>query len=445
MFNKVLIANRGEIALRVLRACKELNIKTVAVYSTSDRFLKHVLLADETICIGPANSLESYLNIPSIISAAEITGSDAIHPGYGFLSENYNFAEQVEKSGFIFIGPNSNTLKLMGDKISAISVMKKIGMPCLPTSFNISKNNIKKNTFIANKIGYPIVIKASKGGGGRAMKIVYKNSELEDSICISKSESKIAFNDDSLYFEKYIENAKHIEIQVLSDGHGNAEYLVERDCSIQRRYQKILEESPSVYLNKKIRNYLGKFCIKACLLINYKGVGTFEFLYKDKNFYFIEMNTRIQVEHPVTEMVTGIDIVKEQLKIAYGEKLNLKNKINFSGHAIECRINAEDPKTFLPNYGKISRFHAPGGLGVRWESHIYSGYNVPAFYDTLIGKLICFGENRKIAISKMKNALEEIIVDGIKTNINLHLKIINNKDFLDGDKININFLSNFNF
>ncbi|MDQ1237330.1 MAG: acetyl-CoA carboxylase biotin carboxylase subunit [Wigglesworthia glossinidia] len=441
MLKKILIANRGEIALRILRACKELHIKTVAVYSTADRYLKHVLLADETICIGPENPIKSYLNIPSIISAAEITGADAIHPGYGFLSENANFAEQVERSGFIFIGPKSNTIKIMSNKTSALNFMKKIGMPCLPSSPEISdKYNIEEIKYIAKEIGYPLIIKAVQGGGGRAMRIVYDESKLTHYINIAKSEAKLSFNDNRIYFEKYIYSPKHIEIQILSDSQGNAVSLGERDCSIQRRYQKILEESPSLYFNEKNRKLLGDFCIDACLKLKYLGVGTFEFLYSKNKFYFIEMNTRIQVEHTVTEMVTGLDLVKAQISLASGEKLTIKqNQIKIFGHAIECRINAEDPVTFIPNSGKITRFHPPGGLGVRWESHIYAGYVIPAFYDSMIGKLICFGENRSIVIEKMKNALEELIIDGVKTNINLHLEILNSSKFRSG-KFNINCL-----
>uniref|UniRef100_A0A1A9Z1D6 Biotin carboxylase n=1 Tax=Glossina pallidipes TaxID=7398 RepID=A0A1A9Z1D6_GLOPL len=434
MLKKILIANRGEIALRILRTCKELHIKTVAIYSTADRYLKHVLLADETICIGSEHPIKSYLNIPAIISAAEITGSDAIHPGYGFLSENANFAEQVERSGFVFIGPKSDTIKLMSNKLSAINFMKAIGLPCLPTSLEISKYNIKKIKYVAKEIiGYPLIIKAVQGGGGRAMRIVRDENELETAINIAQSEAKLAFDDNRIYFEKYLNASKHIEIQILSDGQGNAVSLGDRDCSIQRRHQKILEEAPSFYLDEKNRKFLGDFCINACLKLQYRGVGTFEFLYSKNKFYFIEMNTRLQVEHTVTEMVTGFDLVKAQINIASGKQLTIKQKqIGIFGHAMECRINAEDSTNFKPNPGKITRFHPPGGLGVRWESHIYSGYIVPSFYDSMIGKLICFGENREIVIEKMKNALEELIIDGIQTNINLHLKIINNRKFRNG-------------
>lgn len=441
MLKKILIANRGEIALRILRTCKELHIKTVAIYSTADRYLKHVLLADETICIGSEHPIKSYLNIPSIISAAEITGADAIHPGYGFLSENANFAEQVERSGFVFIGPKPHTIKLMSNKISALNFMKEIGLPCLPTSLEISKFSIKKIKYIAQKVvGYPLIIKAVQGGGGRAMRIVHNENDLEIAVNLAKLEAKLTFDDNRIYFEKYINESKHIEIQILSDGQGNAVSLGERDCSIQRRHQKILEETPSLYLNEQNRRFLGNFCINACLKLKYRGIGTFEFLYSKNKFYFIEMNTRLQVEHTITEMVTGFDLVKAQIQIASGKKLTIKqNQITICGHAIECRINAEDPITFRPNPGKITRFHPPGGLGVRWESHIYSGYFVPSFYDSMIGKLICFGENREITIEKMKNALEELIIDGIKTNISLHLKIINDMNFRRG-KFHINAL-----
>lgn len=442
MFKKIMIANRGEIALRILRASKELGIKTVAIHSTADRNLKHVLLADETICIGSEPSIKSYLNIPAIISAAEITGSTAIHPGYGFLSENADFAEQVEHSGFIFIGPKSNTIRLMGDKVSAIHIMKKAGIPCLPGSDGPLTNDMNKNYIFAKNIGYPVIIKASKGGGGRGMRVVYNHKHLKESIHITKTEAKIAFNDDTVYMEKYLKNPRHIEIQVLADGQGNVIYLAERDCSIQRRHQKIVEEAPALYITDKIRYDIGKCCLKACLDIGYKSAGTFEFLYENSKFYFIEMNTRIQVEHTVTEMITGIDLIKEQLRIAANFPLSIKqNQIKICGHAIECRINAEDSKTFLPNSGKIIYFHAPGGLGVRWESHIYTGYIVPPYYDSMIGKLITYGENRKIAISRMKNALSELIIDGINTNIKLQENIMNNKNYQYGFT-NIHFLKN---
>lgn len=440
MFKKILIANRGEIALRILRACKELNIKTVAIYSSADCKLKHVLLADEAICIGPEKSKQSYLNIPSIISAAEITGSEAIHPGYGFLSENADFAEKVEKSGFTFIGPKSETIRLMSNKISAIEIVKKYGLQCIPNSNKISQKKITKNKKIAKKIGYPIIIKTSNGGGGRGMKVVFNENKLEEAINVTYNEGKKIYKNNKIYIEKFLENPKHIEIQILADKYGNIIYLTERDCSIQRRYQKILEETPAFHIKSNICKKISKICKKICSKIKYQGAGTFEFLYKNGIFYFIEMNTRIQVEHAITEMITGIDLIKEQLKIAYGLPLSLKQKnIKVFGHAIECRINAEDSKTFLPSSGKITRLHVPGGLGVRWESHIYTGYVVPPYYDSILGKLIVYAENRNIALLKMKNALSELIIDGIKTNIQLQKKIITNYFFLKR-KTNINFL-----
>ncbi|PPI87801.1 acetyl-CoA carboxylase biotin carboxylase subunit [Candidatus Pantoea edessiphila] len=447
MLDKIVIANRGEIALRILRACKELNIKTVAVHSDIDRDLKHVLLADESICIGPAQLIKSYLNIPALISAAEITGATAIHPGYGFLSENADFAEQVESSGFIFIGPKAETIRLMGDKISAISTMKAFGIPCIPGSDGPLSNKIKINHEIADKIGYPVIIKASRGGGGRGMHVVYQKKDLERYINITKIEAKSIFNNDMIYMEKYIENPRHIEIQVIADGKGNALYLGERDCSIQRRHQKLLEESPALNISSELKKYIGELCSKTFIEIGYKGVGTFEFLYKQEHFYFMEVNTRIQVEHTLTEMITDIDLIKGQIRIANDETLWIKQKdIQFRGHAIECRINAEDSNTFIPNTGKIKRFHAPGGLGVRWESHIYTGYNISPYYDSMIGKLITYGENRNIAIARMKNALSELIIDGIKTNINLHNKIMHDKDFINGNTniyyLNKNFKQN---
>lgn len=446
IFNKILIANRGEIALRILRTCKELGIRTVAVHSNADRNLKHVLLSDESVCIGPAPVNKSYLNIPAIISAAEITGANAIHPGYGFLSENADFAEQVEKSGFIFIGPKAETIRLMGDKISAIKIMKKIGLPCIPGSIDPLTNDMNKNYLIGKNIGYPVVIKSSGGGGGVGMRVVYHEKDLKKCIDITRDEAKNAFNNNSIYMEKYLKNPRHIEIQILDDGQGNIIVLGERDCSIQRRNQKILEEAPAINISNEIRNNITKSCIHACNKIGYKGAGTFEFLYENKNFYFIEMNTRIQVEHPITEMITGIDIIKEQIRIAYGYALSVKQeKIKICGHALECRINAEDPITCFPSSGTITNFHAPSGFGIRWESHIYSGYTVPIYYDSMIGKLISYGEKREIAICRMKNALLELIIEGIKTNINLQLKILSNKNFQLGNNT-INFLKDeFNF
>jgi acetyl-CoA carboxylase biotin carboxylase subunit len=431
MLRKVLIANRGEIALRILRTCKEIGISTVAVHSSVDRDLKHVLLADETVCIGPAPSIKSYLNIPAIISAAEITGTTAIHPGYGFLSENANFAEQVEQSGFIFIGPKAETIRIMGDKISAIETMRKAGIPCLPGSNKSLSDDMIENSTIAEKLGYPILIKASGGGGGRGMRVVHHSNNLEEAINITRSEAKLAFNNDIIYMEKYLESPRHIEVQVVSSGKGDVFCLAERDCSMQRNHQKVLEEAPAPGISQEVRNHICECCSNACIEIGYRGVGTFEFLYENDQFYFIEMNTRIQVEHPITEMITGIDIVKEQIKIAANRPMTSK-EFQPRGHAVECRINAEDPVSFLPNPGKILRFHAPGGFGVRWESHIYAGYSVPTHYDSMIGKLIAYGDSREIAISRMKNALSELVIEGIKTNINLHKKIMDDRGFLEG-------------
>ncbi|WP_028024491.1 acetyl-CoA carboxylase biotin carboxylase subunit [Enterovibrio calviensis] len=440
MLDKIVIANRGEIALRILRACKELGIKTVAVHSTADRDLKHVLLADESICIGPASSVESYLNIPRIISAAEVTGAVAIHPGYGFLSENADFAEQVEQSGFIFVGPRAETIRIMGDKVAAINAMKKAGVPCVPGSDGPLDNDESKNKAFAKRIGYPVIIKASGGGGGRGMRVVRSEAELIESIAMTRAEAKAAFNNDVVYMEKFLENPRHIEVQVLADGQGGAIHLGERDCSMQRRHQKVVEEAPAPGITAEMRRYIGERCCRACIEIGYRGAGTFEFLYENGEFYFIEMNTRIQVEHPVTEMVTGVDLIKEQLRIAAGQPLSFtQDDIVIRGHAIECRINAEDPVRFLPSPGKIDRFHAPGGMGVRWESHVYSGYTVPPHYDSMIGKLICFGENRDVAIARMRNALSETIIDGIKTNIPLQLEIMKDENFQHGGA-NIHYL-----
>ncbi|EGR1129387.1 acetyl-CoA carboxylase biotin carboxylase subunit [Vibrio cholerae] len=440
MLDKVVIANRGEIALRILRACKELGIKTVAVHSTADRDLKHVLLADESICIGPAKSIDSYLNIPRIISAAEVTGAVAIHPGYGFLSENADFAEQVERSGFIFVGPRAETIRLMGDKVSAINAMKKAGVPCVPGSDGPLDNDEAKNKAHAKRIGYPVIIKASGGGGGRGMRVVRNEAELSKSIQMTRAEAKAAFNNDMVYMEKFLENPRHVEVQVIADGQGNAIHLAERDCSMQRRHQKVVEEAPAPGITEEMRKFIGERCTRACIEIGYRGAGTFEFLYENGEFYFIEMNTRIQVEHPVTEMITGVDLIKEQLRIAAGQPLSFKQEdIKIRGHAVECRINAEDPERFLPCPGKIERFHAPGGMGVRWESHIYSGYTVPAHYDSMIGKLITYGENRDVAIARMRNALNEMIVEGIKTNIPLQQAIMADENFQKGGT-NIHYL-----
>ncbi|MBV7436431.1 acetyl-CoA carboxylase, biotin carboxylase [Aeromonas encheleia] len=440
MLDKVVIANRGEIALRILRACKELGIKTVAVHSTADRELKHVLLADETICIGKPASGDSYLNVPAIIAAAEVTGAVAIHPGYGFLSENADFAEVVEKSGFIFIGPRAETIRLMGDKVSAIEAMKKAGVPCVPGSDGPVDNDAKRNATIAKRIGYPVIIKAAGGGGGRGMRVVRNEAELAAAIALTKSEAGQFFKNDMVYMEKYLENPRHIEIQILADGQGTALYLGERDCSMQRRHQKVVEEAPAPGITEEMRKFIGERCVRACLEIGYRGAGTFEFLYENGEFYFIEMNTRIQVEHPVTEMVTGVDLIKEQLRIAAGQPLSITQQdIRIRGHAIECRINAEDPATFMPSPGLIQRFHAPGGLGVRWESHIYAGYKVPPYYDSMIGKLICYGENRDIAIARMRHSLDELVVEGIKTNIALQKEIMKDENFQHGGT-NIHYL-----
>lgn len=440
MFEKVLIANRGEIALRILRACKELGIKTVAVYSTADEDLMHVRLADEAVCIGPSNSTNSYLSIPAVISAAEIAHADAIHPGYGFLAENADFAEQIEKGGFVFIGPSASTIRLMGNKVSAIKAMKEAGIPCIPGSNGALGNDNKKNLALADKIGYPVIIKASGGGGGRGMRVVRNSKELINSIAMTKTEAAAAFGTDEVYMEKFLENPRHIEIQVLSDGQGHAIHLGERDCSMQRRHQKVIEEAPAPGITQEQRSRIGQRCVDACIKINYSGAGTFEFLYENNEFYFIEMNTRIQVEHPVTEMITGIDIIKEQISIAAGNPLNFtQDDIKIKGHSIECRINAEDPKSFLPSPGKIDLYHPPGGLGVRMDSHLYSGYKVPPYYDSLIGKLITYGETRDIAIARMQNALNELVIDGIKSNIELHQELMADPNFQSGAQ-NIHYL-----
>ena len=437
---KVLIANRGEIALRILRACKELDIQTVAVYSTADKDLKHVLLADEAVCIGPHPSINSYLNIPAIISAAELTHSDAIHPGYGFLSENADFADQVEKSGFIFIGPRVENIRVMGDKVAAIEAMQNSGVPCVPGSNGALDNNAKRSLKIAKEIGLPIIIKASGGGGGRGMRVVESEEDLASSIELTKTEALSFFGNDEVYMEKFLTTPRHIEVQVLADQHGNTIHLGERDCSMQRRHQKVVEEAPAPGISEELRNKIGSICSEACKQINYRGAGTFEFLFDNDEFYFIEMNTRVQVEHPVTEMITGVDIVREQILIAGGDKLSLtQDQVQIKGHAIECRINAEDPVTFMPSPGKITQYHAAGGLGVRIDSHIYNGYNVPPYYDSMIGKVITFGDKRANAIIKMQNALDEMVIDGIKTNIPLQRKIMADKVFRKGG-MNIHYL-----
>ncbi|MTI62846.1 acetyl-CoA carboxylase biotin carboxylase subunit [Methylophaga sp.] len=440
MIDKIVIANRGEIALRILRACWELGIKTVAVHSSVDRDLKHVLLADESVCIGPAPSNESYLNIPAIISAAEITDATAIHPGYGFLSENADFAERVEESGFIFIGPRAETIRLMGDKVSAIKAMKAAGVPCVPGSDGPLGTDDATNLRLAREIGYPIIIKAAGGGGGRGMREVHSEAHLLNAIALTKSEARAAFGNDMVYMEKFLENPRHIEFQVLADQHGNAIHLGERDCSMQRRHQKVVEESPAPGITQEMRDRMGAICAEACVRIGYRGAGTFEFLYQDGEFYFIEMNTRIQVEHPVTERVTDIDLVAEQIRIAAGEPLSIKQEdVVMRGHAIECRINAEDPRTFMPSPGKITHYHAPGGAGIRMDSHIYSGYKVPPNYDSLIGKLIAYGKDRDSAIARMQTALKEIGIEGIKTNVELQRDIMDDTHFQTGGT-NIHYL-----
>ncbi|MEQ1513859.1 MAG: acetyl-CoA carboxylase biotin carboxylase subunit [Lysobacteraceae bacterium] len=440
MLDKVVIANRGEIALRILRACHALGIKTVAVHSTVDRNLKHVAMADESVCIGPAASKDSYLNMPAIIAAAEVTDAQAIHPGYGFLSENADFAERVESSGFIFIGPRAETIRMMGDKVEAIRAMKAAGVPCVPGSGGPLGDDAPENARIAREIGYPVIIKAAGGGGGRGMRVVHTEAALHGAIQTTQSEAKAAFGNEQVYMEKFLENPRHVEIQVLADGQGSAIHLGERDCSMQRRHQKVVEEAPAPGITPEQRAEIGKVCTDACVRIGYRGAGTFEFLYEGGRFYFIEMNTRIQVEHPVTELITGVDLVKEQLMIASGQKLSIRQSdIVLSGHAIECRINAEDADTFMPSPGLIKHFHAPGGPGVRVDSHIYEGYRVPANYDSMIGKLIVHGPDRATAIARMKVALSEMVVDGIKTNIALQQRILADVGFQTGGQ-NIHYL-----
>ena len=440
MLDKVVIANRGEIALRVLRACHTLGIRTVAVHSTVDRNLKHVGMADESVCIGPPAAADSYLNVPAIIAAAEVTDAQAIHPGYGFLSENADFAERVEKSGFIFIGPTPDVIRLMGDKVEAIKAMKAAGVPCVPGSGGPLGDDAVANTKIAREIGYPVIIKAAGGGGGRGMRVVHTEAHLNNAVMMTKSEAKAAFGNDQVYMEKFLENPRHIEIQVLADGQGNAIHLGERDCSMQRRHQKVVEEAPAPGITPEQRAEIGKVCVEACLRIGYRGAGTFEFLFENGRFYFIEMNTRIQVEHPVTELVTGTDLVREQLLIAAGEKLSIRQSdIRLTGHAIECRINAEDPNTFMPSPGTIKRFHSAGGPGVRMDTHIYDGYRVPPNYDSMIGKLIVHGRDRDTAIARMRIALGELVIEGVKTNIPLQQRIIADGGFQLGGQ-NIHYL-----
>jgi acetyl-CoA carboxylase biotin carboxylase subunit len=440
MFEKILIANRGEIALRVQRACRELGVRTVVVHSEADRDAKYVSLADESVCIGPAPSALSYLNIPAIISAAEVTDAEAIHPGYGFLSENADFAERVEKSGFVFIGPRPETIRLMGDKVSAKHAMTKAGVPCVPGSEGELPEDPKEIVKIARLVGYPVIIKAAGGGGGRGMRVVHTEAALLNAVSMTRNEANAAFGNPTVYMEKFLENPRHIEIQVLADEFKNAVYLGARDCSMQRRHQKIIEEAPPPDVPARLIARIGERCADACRKINYRGAGTFEYLYEDGAFYFIEMNTRIQVEHPVTEMITGIDLVQQQIRVAAGEKLRFRQKdIEFRGHAIECRINAEDPFNFTPSPGRITAYHPPGGPGVRVDSHAYHNYLVPPNYDSMIGKVITYGDNRDQAIRRMRIALSEMVVTGIKTNIPLHQDLMQDARFVKGGT-NIHYL-----
>ncbi len=440
MFDKILIANRGEIALRILRACQEMGIKTVTVHSEADAEAKYVALSDESVCIGPAASNLSYLNIQAIISAAEVTDAQAIHPGYGFLSESADFAERVEKSGFSFIGPNSETIRLMGDKVSAKDAMKRTGVPCVPGSEGALPDDPSEIFSTAQKIGYPVIIKASGGGGGRGMRVVHTDAALLNSVAMTKSEAQAAFGNPVVYMEKFLENPRHVEFQVLADKHKNVVHLWDRDCSLQRRHQKIIEEAPAPEIPEKQKLKIATRCADACRKIGYVGAGTFEFLYENGEFYFIEMNTRLQVEHPVTESITGIDIVQEQINVAFGKKIPFRQKdIKISGHSIECRINAEDPYTFTPSPGVITRFHFPGGPGVRVDTHAYAGYTVPSHYDSMIGKIITSGSTREQAISRMRIALSEIVIEGIKTNIPLHRDLMNDLAYKDGG-VSIHYL-----
>jgi acetyl-CoA carboxylase biotin carboxylase subunit len=433
MFEKILIANRGEIALRILRACRELGIKTVVVHSEADTDAKYVKLADESVCIGPPPSSASYLNIPAIISAAEVTDAEAIHPGYGFLSENADFAEKVERSGFVFIGPRPETIRLMGDKISAKEAMISVGVPCVPGSRGTLSEDVKEIVQIARAIGYPVIIKAAGGGGGRGMRVVHTEAALLNAVAMTRAEARAAFGNPMLYMERYLEQPRHIEIQVLADSHGNAVHLGERDCSMQRRHQKIIEEAPAPDLNPRLKLRIAERCAEACRKLNYRGAGTLEFLYENGEFFFIEMNTRVQVEHPVTEMTTGIDIVQWQIHIAAGEKLGFRQRdVNTRGHAIECRINAEHPFKLTPSPGRITTYHVPGGPGIRVDSHIYQGYSVPQQYDSLIGKLIAYGDTREQAIRRMRIALSEMVVEGISTNIPLHQELLHDARFVEG-------------
>ncbi len=433
MFDKILIANRGEIALRIQRACREMGIKTVVVHSEADADAKYVKLADQSVCIGPAPSAQSYLNVPAIIAAAEVTDAQAIHPGYGFLSENADFSEKVEKSGFVFIGPRAETIRLMGDKVSAKSAMKKAGVPVVPGVEGALPDDPREIIKIARTIGYPVIIKASGGGGGRGMRVVHTEGALINAVTLTKGEALAAFGNGTVYMEKFLENPRHIEIQILADQHKNAVYLGERDCSMQRRHQKIIEEAPAPGIADKLIAKIGERCAEACRKIGYRGAGTFEFLYENGEFYFIEMNTRVQVEHPVTELITGIDIVQEQIKIAANMKMTLRQKdIIKRGHAIECRINAEDPNSFVPSPGRITSWHAPGGPGIRVDSHAYNGYFVPPNYDSMVGKLLSYGATREQAIARMRIALSEMIVEGIKTNTPLHRELMDDAEFMKG-------------
>ena len=440
MFEKILIANRGEIALRIQRACREMGIKTVVVHSEADREAKYVKLADESVCIGPAPSALSYLNMPAIISAAEVTDAEAIHPGYGFLSENADFAERVEQSGFVFIGPRSESIRLMGDKVSAKQAMIRAGVPCVPGSEGALPDDPKEIVLIARKIGYPVIIKAAGGGGGRGMRVVHTEAAVLNAVTMTKTEAGAAFGNPEVYMEKYLENPRHVEIQILADEFKNAVWLGERDCSMQRRHQKVIEEAPAPGIPRKIIERIGDRCAEACRKMGYRGAGTFEFLYENGEFYFIEMNTRVQVEHPVTEMITGIDIVQEQIRIAAGEKLGFRQRdIELKGHAIECRINAEDPFKFTPSPGKIISWHAPGGPGIRVDSHAYAGYYVPPNYDSMVGKVIAYGATREQAIRRMQIALSEMVVEGIQTNIPLHRELMVDARFIEGGT-NIHYL-----
>src|SRR5438105_3909034 len=440
MFEKILIANRGEIALRIQRACREMGIKTVAIHSEADADAKYVMLADESVCIGPAASRDSYLNIPAIISAAEVTDAQAIHPGYGFLSENADFAERVENSGFVFIGPRADSIRMMGDKIAAKAAMKKVGIPCVPGSDGALPDDPKEIRRSASEVGYPVIVKAAGGGGGRGMRVVHTEAALVNAVTMTRTEAQNAFNNPTVYLEKFLENPRHIEIQVLADEHKQAIYLGERDCSMQRRHQKIIEEGPAPLVKPRLIERIGEKCADACRKLGYRGAGTFEFLYENDEFYFIEMNTRVQVEHPVTELITGIDIVKTQIMVAAGEKLPFKQgDIQLRGHAIECRVNAEDPYKFVPSPGRITLWHAPGGPGVRVDSHVYTNYFVPPNYDSMIGKIIVHGDTREQALARMRTALLETVVEGINTNIALHRELLVDARFMEGGT-NIHYL-----